>query len=205
MEPAPKVLKEYYEANRTRFVQPEARKIQMVVVKTEEEARQLKDRIEAREISLYEAARDHSIAVNAKNDLGEVGWVYQGDLAPALDKETFSLKPGEIGGPVESPAGWHLVKVQEVKDARYTDFDDEATRKLTRRSYLHEKLNTYTADLRKNQFPVEVYQDQLVQLEQQEADMVKSLADKAKEPGSVTQKRLKEMQEIMDKPPAPPM
>ena len=200
MEPTEKELRDYYESNRSRFVLPEARKLQMVVVKTEEEARRIKARIEAGEITLYEAARDQSLAVNAKNDLGEVGWVNQGELAPALDKAVFSLKPGELGGPVESPAGWHLVKVQELSEAKYTDFDDEATRKLVRRSYLHEKLNTYTADLRKNEFPVEVYQDRLVQLAQQEADMVKSLAEKGKQPGSITQERIEELQKLMEKP-----
>ena len=118
-------------------------------------------------------------------------------MVPALDKAIFSLEPGKLGGPVETPAGWHLVKVLEVKEASYTDFADEATRKLARRKYLHEKVDAYTADLRKNQFPVEVYQDRLVQLEQQEADMVKSLAEKAKQPGSVTEKRIKELQKLM--------
>jgi len=200
MDPTEKVLSEYYEKNRNRIVIPEARKLQMVVVKTEAEAKQVRDRIEAGEITLYEAARDYSLAKNAKNDLGEVGWVNNGELAPALNETVFSLEPGKLGGPVESPAGWHLVKVQEVNDARYTDFDDEATHKLTRRSYLHEKIDAYTADLRKNQFPVEVYQDRLVQLAQQEADMVKTLAEKAKEPGSVTQQRIKEMQKMMKQP-----
>jgi parvulin-like peptidyl-prolyl isomerase len=197
MEPSDKDLKAYYEANRSRFMLPEARKVQMVVVKTQAEAESLKSEIEAGKITMYQAARDHSIAAKAKQNLGEVGWVNQGDTVPALDKAIFALGPGKIGGPVESPAGWHLVTVLDVKDARFTDFTDEGTRKLTRRRYLHDKLDAYTADLRKNQFPVEVYQERLVQLEQQEADMVKSLAEKAKQPGSVTQQRIKELQKLM--------
>jgi hypothetical protein len=60
-------------------------------------------------------------------------------------------------------------------------------------------------DLRKNQFAVEVYQDRLVQLAQQEADMVKSLAEKGKEPGSVTKQRIEEMQKVMNKSAKPAM
>jgi len=197
MEPSANELKAYYEANRYRFMVPEARKLQMVVVKTKEEAERLKGKIEAGEMTMYQAARDHSIAAKAKQDLGEVGWVNQGEVVPALDQVIFHLGPGEIGGPVETPAGWHLVTVLEVNEARFTDFAGETTRKLTRRKYLHEKLDAYTADLRKNQFPVEVYQDRLVQLEQQEADMVKSLAEKAQQPGSVTQQRIEQMQRLM--------
>lgn len=200
MEPTDAELKAYYEANRTRFVLPEARKIQMVVVKTREEADQLKTKLDAGEITMYEAARDHSIAVNADQNLGEVGWVNQGEMAPELDKEIFMLNPGEVSSPVESPAGWHLVTVQELKEAKYTDLNDETTRRLTRRTYLHDEIDAYTADLRKNQFAVEVYEDRLVQLAQQEADMVKTLTEQAKEPGSVTQQRIEEMQEQMKKP-----
>ena len=40
---------------------PEARKVQMVVVKSEQEARELKGKIESGEMTMYQAARDHSI------------------------------------------------------------------------------------------------------------------------------------------------
>lgn len=197
MEPSEQELKAYYKANRKRFMVPEARKVQMVVVKTRDEADRLKRKIEAGDMTMYQAARDHSIAAKAKQNLGEVGWVSQGQVVPALDEAIFSLEPGKIGGPVESPAGWHLVTVLDMQEARYTDVANETTRRLTRRRYLHEKVDEYTTELRKNQFTVEVYQDRLVQFAQQEADMVKRLAQKAKQPGSVTQKRIEELQKLM--------
>jgi peptidyl-prolyl cis-trans isomerase C len=202
MVPTETELREYYEKNKSRFIVPEARKIQMIIVNTQEEASSIMDRIKAGEITLYQAARDYSIMVNASQNLGEVGWVSQGSTEKPLDDEIFSLEPGEIGGPVETQAGWCLVKIQEVNDARYTSLDDEATRKLARRSYMHDRMNAYTVDLRKNEFDVEVYQDRLVQLEQQEADMVKSLAEKAEKPGSVTKQRIEEMQQMMHHEPS---
>jgi peptidyl-prolyl cis-trans isomerase C len=167
MEPDEQQLKAYYETNRQRFVEPEMRRLQMVVVKSRKEAEDIYAQVKAGETSLYKAARDFSIAADARSNLGDVGWVRQGELAPALDRAVFGLEPGELGEPVESPAGWHVVKVNEVVDAKYTDFADPATRKLTRKAYLDEKLDAYTAALRKNQFPVEVFQERLVQLEQQ--------------------------------------
>jgi peptidyl-prolyl cis-trans isomerase C len=202
MEPDDEALKAYYAANRAQFMQPEARRLQMVLVKSRDEAEDIRDKISAGEISLYEAARDFSIADGARHNLGDVGWVNQGDLAPELDAEVFMLEPGQLSEPVESPAGWHLVKVNEVADAKYTDFTEPVTRNLTRKAWLDEKLDAYTADLRRNQFKVEVFQDRLVQLAQQEADMVKALAEKAQQPGSVTQKRVKELQEMMLAPAA---
>jgi peptidyl-prolyl cis-trans isomerase C len=197
MEPTKDELKAYYEANKARLVQPETRKVQMVVVKTEEEAEDLKRGIEAGQITMYQAAQDHSIAPTAKEDLGEIGWVSKGKAVPALDEVIFALGPGAVGGPVETPAGWHLVTVQDVQEAKYDDFGDAATQKLVRREWLDDKLNAYAVNLRTNEFPVVVYQDVLVRLSQQAADAVAKLAEKAKQPGSVTEQRVKELQKLM--------
>ena len=197
MTPTDDELKAFYEANKASIVQPEARKIQMVVLRTKEDADQVRAKIESGEITMYEAAQQYSTAAKAKEDLGEVGWVYQGDTAPALDGVIFNLGPSELSEPVETSAGWHLVTVQDVQEAKFTDFDDAATQKLTKRKYLDEKLSAYAVNLRQNVFSVEVYQDVLIRLAQQEADMVKDLAKKAKEPGSITERRVKELQDLM--------
>ncbi len=193
MEPTDEELKAFYEANKTRIVVPESRKVQMVVLKTQEEAEEIKAKIDDGEMTMYQAAQQHSVAAKAEKDLGEVGWVYQGETVPSLDEVIFELGPGELSKPVETPAGWHLVLVQDMKEANYSEFDDEATRKLTRRRYLDQKLNAYVVELRENQFEVEVYEDVLVRLAQQEADMVKQLAEQAEDPASITQQRLKEL------------
>ena len=197
MAPSEEELKGFYEANKSRLVQPETRKVQMVVVKTKDEAEDLRAKIVAGDMTMYQAAQQYSLAPKAKDDLGEVGWVNQGETVPALDAAIFSLGPSEISAPVETPAGWHLVTVQDMQEAKYTDFDDPTTRKLAGREYLNNKLNAYTVDLRKNDFKVEVYQDVLVRLAQQEADMVKELAEKAKQPGSVTEQRVKELSKLL--------
>lgn len=199
MEPRNDELRAYYEANKSRFVQPETRKVQMVVVKTKEEAEEIKSKIQAGELTIYQAAQDYSITPTAKQDLGEVGWVNKGKAVPALDKAIFALGPGEVGGPVETTAGWHLVMVQDVEEAKYDDFDDSATQNLIRGQFLDDKLNAYEVKLRKNEFPVVVHQDVLVRLSQQEADAVVKLAEKAKQPGSVTQQRLKELESQMQR------
>jgi len=197
MEPTDEELKAFYLANQSSIVQPEARKVQMVVLKTNDEADQIRAKIESGEITLYQAAQQYSIAARAKQDLGEVGWVYRGDTVPALDAVIFNLGPGQLSEPVETPAGWHLVSVQDVQEARFTDFDDPATHKLTKRKYLDEKLNAYVVTLREKEFPVEVYQDVLVRLAQQEADTVKELSERARQPGSVTEQRVNELQKLM--------
>ena len=198
-EPSESELVAYFEANKARITVPEARKVQMVVVETEVEANEIKEKIESGEITIYEAARDFSIDPGAKQNLGEIGWVKPGEGQPALSKATFALEPDEIGGPIETPAGWHLLKVTDLREERYGDIKKPDTRKQARRAFIHDKLNTYVVDLRKNTFEVEVYEDNLIRLAQAESDMVKKLAEQAAQPGSVTQKRLEEMQKAVKK------
>lgn len=197
MEPTDTELEEFFAANKSMITIPEFRKVQMLVLPTEEEAKDIKRRIETGEMTMYEAVSRHSIAPDAKKDLGEIGWVQKDRVLPGLQQVVFSLGPGEIGGPVQVGEEWHLMAVQDVRDAQRESLDEEATRKEARRKYVHAKLNEYTVNLRKKDFKVEVYQDRIVQLAQQEADMVGELAEKAQQPGSVTQQRLEEMQKLL--------
>jgi hypothetical protein len=102
---------------------------------------------------------------------------------------------------VESPAGWHLVKVLDVLDGRYQNIEDKETRKRTLRMYMKEKVNAYVVDLRKNEFEVVVYDDELTRRFQQEADMIAELSKKAKEKGSITEQRQEELQKYIVVPP----
>jgi len=197
MAPTDAEIDAYFEANRSQISAPERRKVQMVVLKTKEEAESIKQQIESGVETIYEAARDYSIDPNAKRTLGEMGWVAKGSGFPALDELTFALNPDEIGGPVESPAGWHLVKVLDEQPARNNDVAAENTRKLIRRKIMHERLDKYEVNLRLNDFKVVVYQDRLNDMFKKEAALVAKLEEKAKEPGSLTKKRKEELEELL--------
>jgi parvulin-like peptidyl-prolyl isomerase len=196
-QPSEDELKTYYMDNIDNLAVPESRKIQMVVVATKEEAEDIKQRIENGEITIYQAAQQYSIDPNAKRTLGEMGWVKHGTGFPELDDFTFNLDVDVIGGPVKSPAGWHLVKVLDVMDAQYGDIDDPKTHQLTLHRYMQEKFNDYVVDLRKNDFKVVVYEDELRRNFQKEADMIAELTKKAKQEGSITEQRQKDMQKYM--------
>ena len=197
MEPSEEELWDYFEDNRDAITLREARKVQMVVLKTQEEAEAIKTRIGAGEITMYEAARDFSIDPNAKQTLGEMGWVVKGSGFPELDEVTFTLEPETLGGPVESPAGWHLVTVLDLRDAEFEDIVNEATRKTTRRRYLQQQMNDYVINLRKNEFPVVVYEENLDRLFKAEAEWIASLEEKARQSPEETQKRLDEATKFM--------
>ena len=186
IQPTDAVLREYFEKNRDRIAVKEQRKVQMVVLRTREEAEAVHKRIADGEMTIYEAAQQHSIDPNAKSTLGEIGWVLQGSGFPALDELTFSLAPGEIGGPVQSPAGWHLVRVLDLRDARYQDMDDPATRDYVRSFYINDRMGQHAIDLRRNAFTVEVYQEVLKRIFENEAAAANAAGAEARSSAAVT-------------------
>jgi hypothetical protein len=173
--PTDQEVREYYEKNKAKIQVPESRNIQMVVLKTEAEARDVKAQIKSGKITIYQAASKYSIDPNAKVTLGEFGWVSKGSGFPELDRLTFSLKKDELGGPVKSPSGWHLVKVLDIRKAALQDINDKNTMKTTRNMLWNEKFNQYVVSLRAQQvFPVEVYRDTFEKIIQQEDEKIKA-------------------------------
>jgi peptidyl-prolyl cis-trans isomerase C len=199
--PSTDELKEYFVENMDKISVPEARNIQMVVVKTEGEAKAIKKEIDNGEITMYQAAQKYSIDPNAKRTLGEMGWVSEGTGFQELDSFTFNLEPEELGGPVESPAGWHLIKVLDVRDAQLQIFEEAQTQNSTLRHYMKQKLNDYVVKLRMESFDVAVYDDQLQKNFQDEADWIAELNKKAEQQESVTKQRVEGMQKWISEPP----
>lgn len=198
--PSDDKLKTYYVDNMDKIVVPEVRKVQMVVVKTREEAESIKAQIDSGEITMFQAAQQYSIDPNAKSSLGDMGWVSKGSGFEGLDEFTFNLEPDVVSEPVQSPAGWHLVKVLDVVDAQFDNLDDPRTRQRTFRAYMQQQFNDYVVDLRKNHFDVVVNQDELQRQFQREADFIADLSRKAKEEGSVTEQRMEELQQYITVP-----
>jgi parvulin-like peptidyl-prolyl isomerase len=185
------------------FVVPEKRKVQMVVVKTREEAEAIKQQIDANEITMYQAAQQYSTDPELKRTLGDMGWVSRGAGFEGLDDFIFSLEPEVISGPVESPAGWHLVKVLDVIDGQHENIDEPRTRQLVFKAYMKRKFDDYVDDLRENHFKVVVYNDEINRQFQNEADFIAEQNRKAEEEGSITRQHTdtEELQQLITKPP----
>ena len=194
LRPSDEEVRAYYEKNRDVLMVPEQRKLQVVVLKTKEDAEAVKKMVEAGTITMYRAARDHSIIPASDKTLGVIGWVSQGTGFEGLDELAFSLGPGEIGGPVETPNGWHIVQVQDVQDAVYDSIDEERTYRMTRRQMVKQRLSDYVVALRKESFPVEVYDTKLSYHMQKEVDWYRIKEETGIQPPEKVQEEIEKLQ-----------
>ena len=193
--PSEDELKAYFADNMDEFSVPEARRVQMLVVKTQEEAASIKARIDKGELTLGQAAQQLSIDPNAKYTQGDMGWINKGTKLEGLEAIIFRLEPDIVSDPVESNSGWYLFKVMDVSNARYETLDDPQTRQRAFSAYMRDRLDDYVIELRKNHFDVLVYEDELQRQFQNEADFIADQNRKAAQEASDTGQRVEAQQQ----------
>jgi peptidyl-prolyl cis-trans isomerase D len=124
-----KEVEDYYSANRaTKFTTPKQAKVRYIMVRLDAgaDAKQ-KDAAQVRANRIVAETRGgKNFAELAKKESqdpsaekgGEIGWLNQGQLPEALDKQIFALAKGEISEPIETPVGFHIVKVEDIKEEK---------------------------------------------------------------------------------------
>ena len=82
------------------------------------------------------------------------------------------------------------MKVSETRDARYQSLDDADTRAYVRRHYVHQGLDDYVVQLRKEAFEVAVYEDKLRELFTREAEWIAELERRAAKDPAIAEERI---------------
>lgn len=73
-------------------------------------------------------AKNHSQDAMSASSGGVLGYFKKGDLVEPLDQAVHNAKVNEIVGPVESPAGFHIIKIlnrQEIKNGISKTYSNE--------------------------------------------------------------------------------
>jgi parvulin-like peptidyl-prolyl isomerase len=122
----PLEVKNYYNDNKDKFMQPEEIRLRTILIKPKPEQggeagslqlmrdllKRLKDGC-----SFEGLAREYSDAPGAAEG-GLMGPVRKGDLMPQIEEIVFNLKDGEMTNIIKSPLGYHVFKVDEKKARR---------------------------------------------------------------------------------------
>jgi peptidyl-prolyl cis-trans isomerase SurA len=118
---------DYYGKHRDKYEGKEANRVQQILIVKPKGADQetvsvLREKTEAILKRLLEGEPFEALAVEysqgpAAKAGGDLGFLEKGMMYPEVDEEAFRLKKGELGGVVESPIGFHIIKVLDKRGA----------------------------------------------------------------------------------------
>lgn len=57
---------------------------------------------------------------------GDLGWTSKGDTVPQFEQTMLATPTGQISQPFQSPFGWHILQVTEVRDSNMADEKERA-------------------------------------------------------------------------------
>ncbi|UXM95766.1 peptidylprolyl isomerase [Bartonella sp. HY329] len=130
-------IKAFYEkeiASMPKEVEVHARHI---LVDNEADAKKIIKRLEAGE-DFEKIAKETSTDASGSNG-GDLGYFVKGQMVKPFEDAAFALKTGEYTKtPVESQFGWHIIKVEDVRDKeppKYADVKPQIENMLMQKNY----------------------------------------------------------------------
>jgi len=96
---------------------------QHILVDSEEKANELKAQIEGG-ADFGEVAKANSSDTGSAVNGGDLGWFGLGMMVKPFEEAVVAATPGSVVGPVQSDFGFHLIKVNEVRDAAKPTIDE---------------------------------------------------------------------------------
>lgn len=131
-------LKAYYEANKSQFQKGETVRAKHILVDEEEKCKEILSAIENGETAFETAAQEHSNCPSGSKG-GDLGAFGKGQMVKEFEDAAFTAEIGAIVGPVKTQFGYHLIKVEEKKEAEETSFEEVKT--TIQRTLLQKKQN----------------------------------------------------------------
>ena len=130
---SPDEAKRYYESQKDTFRIPKQVRLRDILIKVEPQ--DTSNKIEAKKKKAEEIlekakktkdfaslAKQYSEAENASKG-GDLGWVQKGMLGEQLESILFKMKAGDLSGVLAARDGFHIFKVEEVKEEKLKSFD----------------------------------------------------------------------------------
>ena len=114
-------IEKYYSENQDKYVTPAKVKARHILVESEDEAGAILAKIRAGG-DFAELAKEKSTCPSADKG-GDLGWFERGKMDPAFEKAAFELKKGEVSDVVKSSFGYHIIKVENIRQAKTKDLD----------------------------------------------------------------------------------
>jgi len=112
-----------YDEEKNRFSTDEERKAQHILVENKVTADQVISLINEGK-SFDDLAKEYSIDTGSKNSGGDLGFFGIGVMVPEFETAVFAMKEGEVSAPIKSEFGFHVIKLNKIKESSLKSFDE---------------------------------------------------------------------------------
>lgn len=128
-------IKDFYDKNVERFTEEEQVKARHILFKVakdaddktvkaaEKKAKDVEKLAKKKDADFGELAKEYSEGPSAPRG-GDLGMFPRKRMVKPFSDAAFELKPGQISGPVRTDFGYHIIKVEEKKDAQVKSLDE---------------------------------------------------------------------------------
>jgi peptidyl-prolyl cis-trans isomerase D len=128
-------LRQRYDQEKNRFVEPEQRLASHILVKVDanaspaaqkaaqDKAAKLAGQARQPGADFAALARANSDDTGSRASGGDLGWVAKGVMVKPFEDALFGMQPGQVAGPVKSEFGWHVIQLREVKPGKQVPFE----------------------------------------------------------------------------------
>jgi peptidyl-prolyl cis-trans isomerase C len=103
-----------------------------IVVTSAEEAKKLYEQAKVKGANFEQLAKKSSMDPTVQENKGNLGCFTREQMVPEFTAAAFTMKKGEIKGPVQTMYGYHVIKVTDIKTGKVPNFAEvEAKAKET--------------------------------------------------------------------------
>ena len=117
-----------------------------ILVATKEQAEQVIKKLKGG-AKFEDLAKTQSTDTGSKNNGGDLGWFTTSRMVKPFSDAVKNLKKGEISPPVQTQYGWHVIQLEDTRDAAPPAFD-QVKPQLTD-AVMRKKLQAFGEDLKK--------------------------------------------------------
>jgi parvulin-like peptidyl-prolyl isomerase len=139
-------LKAEYEKAKKEMEGKQEAKASHILIADEKTAKEVKEKLDKGE-KFDEMAKKYSTDEGSKTNGGSIGYFVKGQLVPEFESKAFSMKKGEVSGPVKTQFGYHIIKLEDIRSVKVPTFDElkpSLQNKLSR-----EAIDNYIEELSK--------------------------------------------------------
>ncbi len=111
--------RDYFDANQNIFIEPGFVRVSHILVELEEEAAEVMERLDQGE-EFEDISKDVSLDESMDFTIYEVDHHFD----PTFTEAAFEMEVGTISEPVETPFGWHVIKLHEKEESQIYNYED---------------------------------------------------------------------------------